>query len=56
MWKANTKNLQIYREALAGPRDAKRDWAYVAVFLIGVLVLVAIPIVLAVMLLLRVLR
>jgi len=55
MFKANTKNLQIYREALAGPRDTKRDWAYVAVFLMGVLALVAIPVVLAVMLLIRVL-
>lgn len=56
LFKANTKNLQIYREAMAGPRDSRRDWAYVAVFLIAVLVLVAIPVVLAVMVLMRVLQ
>jgi hypothetical protein len=56
LFKANTKNLQIYREALAGPRDARRDWTYVAVFLICVLAVVAIPVVLGVMLLMRVLH
>lgn len=55
MFKANTKNLQIYREALAGPQDARRDWTYVAVFLVGVLMLIAIPVTLAVLLLIRVL-
>jgi hypothetical protein len=53
MFKANTKNLRIYREALAGPRDARRDWGFVALFVIGVLALIAIPVTLAVLLLIR---
>ena len=53
MFKANTKNLRIYREAMAGPRDARRDWMFVALFVIGVLALIAIPVTLAVLLLIR---
>lgn len=55
LYKANTKNLKIYREALAAPRDSRRDWAFVVFVVIGVLAFIAIPVVLAVMLIVRLL-
>jgi hypothetical protein len=56
VWKANTKNIAIYREAMAGPRSTTKDWAYVGAFVFGVLLLLAIPVTLGILLLLRLLR
>jgi len=50
-WKANTKNLELYRSAAAGRRDPGRDWVFVAVILLGVGLAVAIPILLVIWLL-----
>ncbi|MBL8215321.1 MAG: DUF4112 domain-containing protein [Bryobacterales bacterium] len=56
LFKANTKNLAIYREALAGNRSPAKDWGFVAVVLTGVLLLLAIPVSLGIYLLLQLLR
>lgn len=53
VFKANTKNVQIYREALAGPRNTGRDWGYVSLFVGAVLLIVAVPVTLAVLVLMR---
>jgi hypothetical protein len=56
LYKANTKNLRIYEESLNGRRAASKDWATVALFVAGMLVLLAIPVAIAILLLMRVLR
>jgi hypothetical protein len=56
LYKANTKNLRIYRESLEGRSEPARDWGFVVVFLAGVLLLLAIPVTLAVLLILRLLQ
>jgi hypothetical protein len=48
-FKANSKNIAIYREALRGERNIKKDWlfiALVAVIMLGLLVLPVIGLVL----------
>ena len=47
-WKANTKNLELYRSAATGRRDAGRDWAFVALILLALGLAVAIPILLVI--------
>jgi hypothetical protein len=56
LYKANTKNLRIYRESLEGRSEPARDWGFVVVFAAGVLLLLAIPVTLAVLLILRLLQ
>ncbi|MCZ2079851.1 MAG: DUF4112 domain-containing protein [Bryobacteraceae bacterium] len=46
LYKANTKNLKIYQEAIAGTRDTRRDWGFVFLVIVGVLGLLAIPLIL----------
>lgn len=55
-YKANSKNLQIFQQSLEGRREPGRDWAFVALFIVATLALLSIPIVLAVMVILRLLR
>jgi hypothetical protein len=55
MYKANTKNLRIYRESLEGRSEPVRDWGAVVLFVGGSLLLLAIPIVLAWLLISRLL-
>ncbi len=55
-YKANSRNLRIFQQSLQGRREPGRDWAFVALFIVAMLALLAIPIVLAVMLILRLLR
>jgi hypothetical protein len=43
-YKANTKNIQIYREALQGERRAVRDWAFIVVAIAATLCLLALPV------------
>ena len=46
VFRANTRNLQLYREAMAGARDSRKDVTFLMV-LLGILgVMAAIPIVL----------
>jgi hypothetical protein len=47
-WKANTKNLELYRAASGGRRDSSRDWAFLAVLLLALGIAVAIPILVAI--------
>jgi hypothetical protein len=42
-FKANSKNLEIYRQALRGERNAKRDWLFIVLVALIVLALLAIP-------------
>ena len=56
MYKANTKNLRIYEESLNGRRTAVKDWGTVALFVVGMLALLAIPVAITILLLMRVLR
>jgi hypothetical protein len=46
-WKANTKNLQLYRQAMTGRRDEKKDVGFLIILLFVVVVLIAVPVVLA---------
>ena len=42
-FRANQRNLRIYEESLAGLREPRRDWAFVALVLAGAVLLIAIP-------------
>lgn len=56
MYKSNTKNLRIYQESLNGRRETAKDWTTVALFVLGMLTLLAIPVAIAILLLMRILR
>jgi hypothetical protein len=45
-FQANTKNLELYRTALRGERQVRRDWGFLAAVLLGVAAIVTIPILL----------
>jgi hypothetical protein len=55
LYKANTRNLRIYKESLEGRSEPARDWGAVFLFVAGSLLLLAIPIVLAWLLIARLL-
>jgi hypothetical protein len=44
-YKANTRNLEIFRRALAGRREPARDWGFVLLVLLALLAVLAIPVV-----------
>ena len=44
-YKSNTYNLQIYREALQGERETLRDWSFVLMISLLLMVIILIPIV-----------
>jgi hypothetical protein len=46
-FKANTKNLQLYRDAIAGARDPRRDTAFIVAVMLALGAIVATPILLA---------
>ena len=50
-WKANTKNVEIFREALHGRRSRRRDTLFVAGLLLALAAIVAVPVVVIVLLL-----
>jgi hypothetical protein len=50
-WKANTKNVAIFREALQGQRSRRRDTIFVAGLLLALAAIVAVPVVVIVLLL-----
>jgi hypothetical protein len=43
-FKANQKNLELYRDAMSGMRDTRRDTAFLIIVLAGLGVLLALPI------------
>jgi hypothetical protein len=47
-WKANSKNLELYRTAVRGQRKPVKDWGFLALIVIGLAFLIAVPMVLAV--------
>jgi hypothetical protein len=47
-YKANSKNLRLYRQALQGRRGAGRDWAFLIVVILLVAAIVILPIVLVI--------
>lgn len=49
LYKANTKNLEIYRQSLMGRRQSGRDWGFVILFVLGVALLLFVPIAVAVL-------
>jgi hypothetical protein len=56
LYKSNTKNLRIFQESLGGREEPVKDWGVVILFVLGALILLAIPLVVAALLLNRVLR
>jgi hypothetical protein len=42
-YKANVKNVAIFREAIRGDRRARRDWAFVIVVISVLILLIALP-------------
>jgi hypothetical protein len=47
-WKANSKNLQLYRASVRGEHHPKRDWGFLLMLLFGLGIVLAIPIGLAI--------
>lgn len=47
-WKANAKNLELYRSAVRGERRAKQDWGFLAIVVVALLALLAVPVLLAI--------
>lgn len=43
-WQANTKNLELYRGAIRGENRAGRDYGFLALVLLALGIIVAIPI------------
>ena len=43
-YKANTRNMKIYREAMSGARAPLKDWGFVALVVVILLLLLALPI------------
>jgi hypothetical protein len=43
-YKANTKNLRIYRESLSGTRKPLKDWGFIALVVVLLLAMIALPI------------
>jgi hypothetical protein len=46
VYKANSRNVEIYREAMLGERRAGRDWAFVVIVVAATIILVTLPLVL----------
>lgn len=47
-FKANSKNLELYRKSVRGQHRASTDWAFLAVILVVLLAILAIPVVLGI--------
>jgi len=43
-YKSNTRNLQIYREAMSGTRSAGKDWAFIAIVVIILIAMAILPV------------
>jgi hypothetical protein len=44
-YKANTKNVQIYRETIKGQREPVRDWAFILLVMVLLAASIALPII-----------
>ena len=44
-YKANTKNIQIYRESLSGGREPLKDWGFVILVVVILLLLLILPLI-----------
>ncbi|HEV8611033.1 MAG TPA: DUF4112 domain-containing protein [Thermoanaerobaculia bacterium] len=53
-WKANTKNVEIFRQALKGERDRRKDSLFVTGIVLAIVAIVAIPVVAIVLLIQRI--
>jgi hypothetical protein len=49
-WKANTRNMALYREARLGARSTRGDWGFLAIIALVLLVLFSIPVIVLVLL------
>jgi hypothetical protein len=47
-WKANSRNLDLYRASVRGQHHPKHDWAFLTLLLLGLVAILAVPIALAV--------
>lgn len=47
-WQANVRNVELYRGALKGTRDTRRDWGFLMVLLVALAALVSLPVLLAI--------
>lgn len=47
-WKANSKNLELYRSSIRGQRREAQDWGFVILLLAGLGLLIALPILVAI--------
>ena len=47
-WKANSKNLDLYRASVREQHHPKHDWAFLTLLLLGLATILAVPIALAV--------
>ena len=43
-YKANMKNMRIYRESLSGMREPLRDWGFIVLVVIFLLAMIVLPI------------
>jgi len=44
-YKSNAKNMQIYRESLSGARAPLKDWGFIALVAVILLLMVAVPLI-----------
>ena len=56
LYKSNSMNLRIYQQSLAGRREPVKDWGVVVGFILLMLILLAIPVAIAALLVMRLLR
>ena len=47
-WKANSKNLALYRASVRGQHQPKHDWVFLFLVLLGLALVIAIPVALAI--------
>jgi len=47
-WKANSKNLELYRASMQGRRENARDYGFLALLMVGLLILLSLPIALGI--------
>jgi len=47
-WKANSKNLELYRASVRGQHKAASDWVFLTLIVLALIILLAVPILLAI--------
>lgn len=43
-WKSNVRNLKIYQQSLSGDRAPLKDWGFVALVIVILLLIIALPV------------